>query len=281
MKHLLILVLLAAFSTRCNKKETGANYAMMESIESDPAMEMADLASAAGDISPEIIRKVIYRSTLHFQVASLKEGTRKIKALVKNHDGYIVSSSEDNATYRLNARMVIRVETSRLDSLMEAIAGIASFVAEKTMQTEDVTEEYIDIETRLKNKREVENRYRELLSQAKTIKDILEVEENLRVIREEIESRQGRLNYLQNQVAYSTLTIDYYEVIERPSDIPGQSFLSKLKESLEDGWQGFVTFLLFLLRLWPFLILLTAGIVLFRRLRKARHEKRERNSQDG
>jgi len=164
---------------------------------------------------------------------------------------------------------------------MEGIAGIASFVAEKTMQTEDVTEEYIDIETRLKNKREVENRYRQLLSQAKTIKEILEVEENLRVIREEIESRQGRLNYLQNQVAHSTLTIDYYEVIERASDIPGQSFLSKLKESLEDGWQGFVLFLLFLMRLWPFLILLTGGIVLFRRLRKARREKRERNGQDG
>ena len=70
----------------------------------------------------------------------------------------------------------------------------------KNVSVQDVTEEYLDIEARLKTKKEVEARYIEILkSKTKTVEDVLKAEEQIRIIREEIEAREGRLNYLKNQ----------------------------------------------------------------------------------
>ena len=78
----------------------------------------------------------------------------------------------------------------------------------------DVTEEYTDVVIRLKNKKEAEKRFLEILKQTKTIKEILDVEEHLREIREEIESKEGRLKFLNDQVSYSTINLSIYQVSE-------------------------------------------------------------------
>ena len=137
------------------------------------------------------------------------------------------------------------------------------------MTARDVTEEFVDIEARLRTKKEVEKRYLEILSKAATIKDILLVEEQLRVIREEIEAREGRLKYLQNQVSYSTINLEMYQKLTFE---PGFKFFSKIWKALKGGWKGLLNVLVGLVYIWPLLII---GVGVFIWIRRRISRKKE------
>jgi hypothetical protein len=152
-------------------------------------------------------------------------------------------------------------------------------VINKSIQARDVTEEYIDLETRMTNKRSYLEQYRQLLKTSKTTEDILKVSERMREIEEELESVQGRLRYLSDQVTLSTLELQLYhtrDYVYKPDR--RLDFLERFKESLSDGWYGFVSFLLLVVRLWPFALLLIGLLVLLRF--KRRKPKPEQSKQD-
>ena len=132
--------------------------------------------------------------------------------------------------------MVIRVSSDRFDQLVVDLTSVAARVEHKNIEALDVTEEYLDIQTRLKNKREVESRYRAILKQAKTIEEILKVEEHIRAVREEIESKEGRLKYLNDRIAYSTVNLSIYKY---HNEIYRPSFFSRLADGFRGGWNGF------------------------------------------
>ena len=96
---------------------------------------------------------------------------------------------------------MIRVPADRFDELLLIIEPLASKIESKNINTQDVTEEFIDVETRLKTKKELETRYLEILKQAKTVTDIISIESQIATVRSEIESMEGRINYLKNQVS--------------------------------------------------------------------------------
>jgi hypothetical protein len=91
------------------------------------------------------------------------------------------------------------------------------------------------------------------VKQAKTIEDILKVETEIGIVRNEIEQIQGRLKYLSNQTSYSTIVLTYYQP-SLPIELPGAG--SKFVESFLDGWDGFISFLIGLTRTWPFLLVI-------------------------
>ena len=137
------------------------------------------------------------------------------------------------------------------------------------ISSEDVTERYIDLEARLKAKKELENRYLELLKKANKISEILEIEKEINNIREEIESHQGQLNYLQNRIAMSTLQIQFYKKTA-DSGIT-HSYGSKMWHSIKSGFGLISSFFLGVLYIWPFLLLFAA--ILYFALRKSRQKK--------
>jgi len=128
-----------------------------------------------------------------------------------------------------------------------------------------VTEQFIDVEARLKTKKELEIRYKEILKQAKTVQDIVSIESQIASVRSEIESMEGRLNYLKNQVAFSTLNVTYYETIG--TDF---GFASKFIESLKGGWDNLLAFIIFMINLWPFVLGLSIVVVWIWRKRMKR-----------
>jgi hypothetical protein len=128
---------------------------------------------------------------------------------------------------------------------------------------QDVTEEFIDVEARLKAKKDLEARYLELLKLAKRVEEMLSIESQLSNVRAEIESMQGRLNFLRNQVDYSTIKISYYELTGVDF-----GFASKFVHSLRNGWDNLLSFLIAVVNVWPFVLLLAGGIFLFARYRK-------------
>lgn len=215
--------------------------------------------------------QIIKTADMRIKVADYAKAAQDIKALVLQHKGYIASSNERNELYQIEAAVTIRVPAAQFEPLLEALRQTAVYVHQLNVSSQDVTEEYVDIQARLKSKLEVEKRYVELLKQAKNVTEILEVEEKLRQLREEIEARQGRLNYLKDQVGYSTIQLTYYKPYENYTPAPGPSFLLQAKEAFLGGWQGFVAFVVGMIYLWPFLIIMgIAGWWLIKRWRNKR-----------
>ena len=92
---------------------------------------------------------------------------------------------------------------------------------------------------------------------------MLSIESQIGNVRAEIESMEGRLNYLKNQVAFSTIKITYYELTGVDF-----GFASKFVHSLKNGWDNLLTFLIAMVNVWPFLMLMGIGAVLYTRYKK-------------
>ena len=186
-----------------------------------------------------------------------------------------------NTESQLSSNINIKVPAQQFDKVLAKLASIAKKVDYQNIETQDVTEEYIDIETRLSNSRKVEQSYIKLLQRAKTIEDILKIEQKLGEIRTDIESTQGRLKYLNNQVSYSTINLNVYQTLEFKfiaEKLP--SFWERLKGSIISGWRGIVAFLLFLIKIWPLWLIAVAGWYgwkYFMTKRKLRKKNEKRN----
>ena len=211
----------------------------------------------ASELAPppnEVVdRKLIRNGTLEFQTDEVKKTKTEIEKICKELNAYISSESENNLGERLQYNQVIRVPANQFDTLLARLEPLALKIENKNISTEDVTEQFIDVEARLKTKKELEARYREILKLAKTVEEIVSIESQIANVRSEIESMEGRLNFLKNQVAFSTLNVTYYETIGIDF-----GFASKLVQSLKGGWDNLLAFIIFLVNLWPFVLGLAA-----------------------
>ena len=186
-------------------------------------------------------------------------------------DGYYEKEETENNSHEISHQLMIRVPAIHFDKLIIALENRGNTIVNKSIQARDITEEYVDIQTRLAHKRAYLQRYRELLAKAQNIDDIVTVENSIRTLEEEIESKEGRLRYLDDQVAYSTLHIRLFnekEYIYEPQQQGG--FIEKVKRSLSYGWIGIVEFTVWMISLWPIVLLVPLLIVIIKRIRKKR-----------
>ncbi len=252
LKYLLVYsILIASFS--CS--QSGESYASQEIAYSESQMESFDgtpveMKTASNSV---IEKKIIKTSELVIEVSDFEEALLKIKRYAKSSNAYISDENQYNQTYQISSSLIIRVPKEKFDLLLDSISQIAKAIQSKNIHMQDVTEEFIDIESRLKNKKEVELQYRELLKRAGSISEILEVNEHLRIVREEIDAKEGRLKYLSSQVNYSTINLTVSQNFEQTYT----GFFGKLGKALSGGWKGLLNFIVGLVYLWPFLIILT------------------------
>jgi len=223
-----------------------------------------------GKNDKKIEKKIIKTANLSIEVDEYKESRKSLSALLKKYDAYIANEEEYNRDYQKSTNLVIRISSENFDTLLNQICGLAVHIDSKTINSKDVTEEFIDITARLKNKKEVEQQYLEILKKAYTINDILAVNEHLRAIREEIEAKEGRLKYLSNQVSFSTINVNLYQQIEQAY----VGFGGQLFKGFEGGWKGILMFIIGLSYMWPFLLIFSFIIWLIIRYRKKRRQKR-------
>lgn len=222
------------------------------------------------ELSPTSVeRKLIKTGQISFQTKNMAETRNNIKSALTSLKGYV--SKENAYDYRENPseELVVRIPAENFDKLIDIISKGAEELDVKRIDIEDVTEQFIDVEARLKTKKDLETKYRELLAKASAMEDVLKIEKELNIIREEIESTEGRLKYLSNQVSFCTLSISYYS--HKPV---GFNFGGKLGEALKDGGTGFLWFIIIVFQLWP-LWLMTAVIWWFivKLIRRSRRKK--------
>lgn len=212
-------------------------------------------------------QKIIKTGNYTFETQSVNETYRNINRWVTQQKGFIQSDQTYRDYNRLNRNLIIRIPSEGFQSLVDSLkSGVKAFDTEN-IELQDVTEEFVDIEARMKAKKELESRYLQLLNKANSMKDMLEIEAQLSHIREEIEAQEGRLKYLQNRVSYSTLNINFYEVTEFVK-APSMSFMSRLGKAFSNGFKGIGEFIIGLTTLWPVLLLITLVIFWFFRRKK-------------
>lgn len=219
---------------------------------------LADIPNSEQPAPPSefIERKIIREGEVYFECRDVLETETFLKNEVKNAKGYISNESANSYGERTEKRLSIRIPTDQLDGLLEKIQAHAVKIENTNIRSEDITEQYIDVEARLKTKKELEIRYTELLKQAKNVQEILELERELANVRGEIESMQGRLNYLSDRVALSTLNVSFFVEGERAF-----GFLTKAKDGLKNGWKNLQWFFIFILNLWPFFLIFGALLI--------------------
>ena len=211
----------------------------------------------------EVDRKLIKEGRVEFETGNLITTRKTIFEAVTKYDGYVSSDREFKYPGRINNTVVIRIPADNFDQFLnEATIGIEKFDS-KEINVKDVTEEFLDVQARLHSKKELELRYIELLKQAISVTEVLEIEKQMGLLRSEIESIEGRLNYLQNRVSFSTLTMTFYESIPYETE-----FGQKFKEGFKNGWDNLIWFFVVLTNIWPFILIglaLLLGLRWYRR----------------
>lgn len=200
-------------------------------------------------------RLLIYHADLRVKVASMSRAAGRLDSLVQRSGGYRSAATETREDGEWRQETTLRVPPARFDAVLRGVAGLGT-VEQKKLSTDDVTAEHADVAARLRTKRAVEQRYVALLSQAKRIKDVLDIEEKIGEVREEIESTDSRLKALDDEVAYSTITLTCYQPIAQTvPDPPVVSLGSRLVESFYGGWSLLMSLLVGAVAIWPLLVL--------------------------
>ncbi|MEM1257925.1 MAG: DUF4349 domain-containing protein [Bacteroidota bacterium] len=261
MKFYLMFCLLAMLST-CG----GGGESSSEAYDVSHDMSVTEITDFQdSEVLQVDDRKVIWTGSLEIKVQSVDESTTKINELCKKYNAFVSNMNLKNTSYELSNSLTIRIGSEHFTSLMEDLKDEGEFVKNVSVSSNDVTEEYIDVTSRLKTKKEVRKRYIDILkNKTGKISEVLEAEEAIRKITEEIEAKEGQLRYLKDRIKYSTINLRLYETVtyrNEPNSYE-KSFGTKGVQALKNGWNMVTTLVLFFINIWPFVLI--SGIFIWR-----------------
>ncbi|GGM94753.1 hypothetical protein GCM10010967_30150 [Dyadobacter beijingensis] len=200
-------------------------------------------------------RKFIKTGRIEFETEDAVATRKTIMASVKASNAYVSRDDEDRSSNSVSYTIVVHVPAARFETfLASATKGVTDF-REKSISNEDVTAQYVDTESRLKTKKDIENRYRALLTKANNVKEILEIERELGEIRTDIEATEAQFRQLNGDIKYSTLHIVFFKSIETSSP-----FLTEIADAFKEGVGNLRAFTVVFVAVWPF-ALLAVGVV--------------------
>lgn len=191
---------------------------------------------------------------------------KKVDSLLLLFKGYTSYENLHKTSYRSDYQMVIKIPVNNFDKLVYMLESEIGMPDQKSITTEDMTTHIIDLNARLKVKKELEARFYTLLKSATTMKDMLTLEFEIGKIRTDIEQITANLASVQSQIVYSTIHLDLYSLHEMVYVPP--SFLEEALESMDGGWQFFKDIILVLLRLWPLVLLCSVLFYIFKNKKK-------------
>lgn len=238
-------------------------------IRINEAVGNADRRMTSNNNVKDTAKKIIKEGDISFETGNIKQTRYAIVASLKKAGGYVAEENESNNSDENHKEYIlkVRIPAKYFDGFLNEVSAGAAQIDSKNITMRDVTTQYIDINTRLQNRKLLETRYQALLSKAARVTDILEVEDKLNTIQSEIESEQGQLNYLSRQVAYSSLDITFYTRHIEPVD-KGYGAWYKFKNALGNGWDTLQQLFFGLIGLWPLLTLIVLFYIIIKRWRR-------------
>lgn len=245
-------------SPRVNAAYDKGSY--METMEEEASFsEQPDVADQHREV------KLLKNGYLQFEVERLNESKREIDEWVDHFKAYYEDESYRSFGNRNSYSLLIRVPSEQFDSLIVEMESNLGKLLSKNVHVKDVTEEYVDLKIRLDNHLAYLDQYQQLLKKANSIKDILEIQEKIRRIEEEIESKKGRIQYLDNRAEFSSLSVEISEFTSH-SVSSSPSYWKRVRRAFENGIRGFLSFTIGLINLWPFVLGLVLLIVFRKRI---------------
>jgi hypothetical protein len=225
-------------------------------------------------------RKIIRNADITIEVGSTTEVQQRVTVITESHGGFVVTSEAkqrediDPAKRTLDIKLVARVPAAQFGAALAEIKGLAGNIPEAHVTGQDVTEDFIDLEARLKTQKALELQFLEIMKDASKVADALEVQRQIAEVRTDIEKLEGRKRFLENRSSLSTITVN----IQAPKSmtVSTTGFRSDLRDAVSDGLElatGMVTFFVrFVIVMLPvfLFVLLPSGLVLRYLMRRAR-----------
>lgn len=206
----------AALTTEESSAEEGkyANTVTNDSAnEQQDGVSKGEAAKSKEDGISQVNRKIIYTANLRIEVKNFQQALNHIQTQVTDRGGYIVGSNMygDTEEGTTSGQITARIPQDQFREFIQLVEEGSSEVLESSISGQDVTEEYIDLESRLKSKQVVEKRLLSFMEKAKETEDLLIISDDLAKVQGEIEEITGRMKYLQNKAELATVTIQIQE----------------------------------------------------------------------
>ena len=217
--------------------------------------------------------KIIYTANLSLESKDYDAARAALDAALAEAGGYLESSSEySDAGDSRSVSLTYRVPQQNYENFLAAVAE-AGNVTYKNQQADDVTAQYMDVETRLENLKNQRTRLQQLQQQADNLSDLLEIESSLTDVQSQIESWQSQMDWYNDQVEECTVNVSLSEVSTYSP--PSEGFGSRFVSALSAGWQNFVDGLqqviVALAGAWPVVVIAAAacaGFVVWKKKKK-------------
>ncbi len=230
-------------------------------------------------------RMIAYEADLYIAINGLEKSVEKFQQEIIRTGGYIVESSIVNVDEgRRSATVFARIPKDQFEQFLIFVEENSEKINERNVHGLDVTEEYVDLDSRLKAKRLIEERLLDFMKRSEKTEDLLKISKDLGQVQEEIEQIVGRMKYLQNRTELAAVKIhmEDVEVIVPPLNKEDLNTWQQAKKNFVDtinGLKSFTSsFIIFLIGFSPILILI--GLIAFLVVVIVRKRNATNNSKD-
>jgi Domain of unknown function (DUF4349) len=197
---------------------------------------------------------------------------------IKKIGGYIAQEEQEQSDYKIENRMVIKVPVDQFDDAINRLSPGTEKIVERKITSADVTAELVDTKSRMEAKKRVRDRYLDMLKQAKNMEEILQVQNEINGMQENIEAAAGRIDYLGHAAAFSTININFYQVLNAAAtDGYAPGYGTRLADAFTNGLHWFAEFFAWLVGIWPILLLASVGWFIVRKKISAASVKSSKN----
>ena len=286
----MVLILLLSL-TACggaSKNEMAMEYGYDSAVPMENGMLTTDSA-ASGAMALPADRKLIRTISIDAETEDLETLLAALEEKIGELGGYVESreiyngSTYSDRRYR-HGDLTIRIPAEKVDGFVAHVSGVSNVVSSRE-DIDDVTLTYVDTETRLKALETEQARLLELMEQAETMSELLEIEGRLTEVNYQLESVASQLKTLENQVSYATVHL-YINEVQEYTPVAEKTTWQRIAEgfvdSLEGIWDGAVEIFVWVLANSPYLVIFGAagfGIGVLLRKRKKSVKKAPRKDE--
>jgi hypothetical protein len=237
-------------------ERAGAPAPMEDAEFEAPREESASSAPVADYPSAE--RLIIRNADLDIVVQDTEGAVDEITAMAEEMGGYVIESNLQHYQEGMRARLRIRVPADSLDTALDRIHELAVEVNNESTSGQDVTEEYVDLQSRLRHLEATEERLLTFMAEAEDTEAALEVYDRLRNIQAEIEQVRGRIQYLEDSAAMATISINITpSELAQPLQVGGW----RPQGTLRDAFESLIRVLQFFVDALIVIVVLIAPVV--------------------
>ncbi|HEU4932504.1 MAG TPA: DUF4349 domain-containing protein [Pyrinomonadaceae bacterium] len=256
----------ATTATYAQNDKDAARTSVAESAVQQQKVALTDI-DREGSSAEAFERKIIRNAEITMEVSSTTDTQHRVASIAESKGGFVVTSESkqrenvDPAQRTLDIKLVVRVPSPHFGVAFDEIKKLASNTPSEQVTGQDVTEEFIDLEARIKTQKALEIQFLEIMRQAYKVADALEVQRQIADVRTEIEKLEGRKRFLENRSSLSTITVN----IQAPKPViavTGTGFGQQVREAVSDSVGMASDMVLFFVRFAILMVPLLVFIVL-------------------